>query len=820
MFAQDSTAAAWSRPLARMVLTTALLGMALLAMATLPGCGQSSAKHAQSTAGAKAEPAPTTAQQWLDRMAATYRHAKQYADSGTLQLSFAHGTAGQKVDETVDFAVTLDRPNRLRMHCYQAIVVADGKDLRATIGELDGQVLSVPCPQELVIESIFTDPSLGQALTQIAGSPPQISLLLTDKFLEAIQDGAKPPTLVDARTIDDHTCRGVELQRPEGRLLLWIDEVSYLVRRIEFPTEGLSKYLEQQLGEPITGAKLVADLRGATFDGPIDDVAFRFEVPADAKLVSQFDRRQPPLAPSVLLGKTIPDFKFTALDGTPLSRESLSGKIVVLDFWATWCQPCLEGLPNLQQVYERFKSNDKVVIYAVSIDQPDVTDGQVRSTFAQRKLSIPIARDLDQQAQTIFQVASIPNLFILGPDGTVAHNEIGFNPNLASELPEKLDKLLAGEAIHEKTLREYETRKAEFEATFGQALPADAEAEAETPPGRVEIAARSEPAGHRLTKLWTAADVNRPGNVLPFSTGDEEQLLVNDGWRRVEILDLAGHVEATRDLQIPDLSVVSFIRTAVDRDGARWYAGSASTQRQMHLFDQAWETKFSYPPEDAAEISDVQLADLDGDGNVEVCISFWGDRGIDVLDTSGKLLWQQGGLENVFRLAAVGPTDAPKTLLAAHARGTLATFDAAGKRGPEITVPKRFIRSLVAADLDGDGNNELCGLSPVAQDRDLLVGLSPAGEELWSYELPSGLHEQPVEMITAGRVVGDTHQWIVAAADGSIQLLSATGTLVDRFHYGAAVTGLAAAEIDGQPALIVGSTDGLSAWRLESLSSP
>lgn len=820
MFAQDFAACPRSRFKSHWGLLLAACGSLSWVIATTAGCGQSSAKQAESAAAEESSGAPTTADAWLARMAAPYRTAKQYADTGTLHLEFVHGTQGQKIDETVDFSVTYQRPNRLRLHCYQAIVVADGKDLRATIGELEGQVLSIPCPQELAVESLFGDPSLAQALTQIAGSPPQVGLLFTDKFVESIQEGAQKPTLVDSRTIDDHTCQGVEIQRPDGRMVLWIDAQSYLLRRIEFPTDGLAKYLEQQLGEAITSAKLVADLRGATMDGAIDDTAFKFELPPNARQVSQFDRRQPPLPPSSLLGKSIPEFKFLGIDGTPINRESLAGKVVVFDFWATWCQPCLESLPNLQQVYERYKGNDKVVFCAVSIDQPDVNDGQIKQAFAERKLSIPIARDTEQQSQTLFQVASIPNLFILGADGVVEHNEIGFNPNLASELPEKLDKLLAGESIYEKTLKDFEARKAEFDSTFGQASPAAAEEQAETPMGRATIAARSEPASHKLTKLWSDSELNRPGNILPLAAGNESRLIVNDGWKSIIELDLAGKVVAKHELKVADLGVVSFVRTAVGNDGQRWFAGSANTQRQMYLFDQSWQTRLTYPSDANSEISDVQLADLDGDGQIEVCIAYWGQRGIDVIDTAGKLLWQHKDMENVFRLAVIGPADAPKTLYAAHSLGTLATFDAKGTRGAEITVPKRFVRNIVAADLNGDGTPELCGLAPLAQDRDMLIGLAPSGEELWRYELPSGLHEQPVEMIAAGCAVGTTGQWIVASADGAIQLLAADGNLVDRFHYGSAITGIAAAEVDGAPALIVASTEGLSAWRLEANSQP
>lgn len=795
---------------------SAALGGALV-LSSVAGCGQSSAKQ---TATSDTQSAPATADEWLARMTSAYRTAQRYSDSGTLHLTFVHGAARQKIDETVDFSVTLERPNRLRIHCYQAIVVADGKDLYATIGELEGQVLHLPCPAEIAGETLFKDPSLAQALTQIAGSPPQIALLLGDKFLDAIREGAESSKLLDPRTIDDRTCRGVEIKRGDGGLVLWIDEKSSLLRRIEFPTSGLAKYLEEQIGEPISGATLVADLRGATIEAPIDDVAFRFEVPAEAKLVSQFDRRQPPLPPSALLGQPAPDFKFTGLDGAQITREALAGKVVVLDFWATWCQPCLESLPNLQQVYERFKTNDKVVICAVNIDQPDITDAQVRETFVQRKLSIPISRDSEQMAQTGFQVASIPNLFVIGPDGIVAHNEVGFNPNLAAELPDKLDKLLAGEAIHQQTLDDYKARKAEFDATFGQTTPTDAPSQGEEPPGRVEIAARSEPASHQLTKLWTAEGIEKPGNIMVVGSGADVRLFVNDGWKRVIELDSAGKTIANHELRVPELSVVSFLRTVSTGDGTRWFAGSANTQRQMHLFDQDWNTRWSYPPDGDAEISDVQLADLDGDGQFEVCISYWGNRGIEVLDQAGKVHWRADGLENVFRLAIIGPEGAPKTILASHARGTLAEFDSLGKRGAEITIPDRFIRSITAADLTGDGTVELCGLSPVAQDRDVLVGITPQGELLWSYELPSGLHEQPLEMIAAGRVIDDSGQWIVAAADGSIQLLSAEGQLVDRFHCGSAITGLAAAEIDGQPALLVASTEGLAACRLVKRTTP
>ena len=91
-----------------------------------------------------------------------------------------------------------------------------------------------------------------------------------------------------------------------------------------------------------------------------------------------------------------------------------------------------------------------------------------------------------------------------------------------------------------------------------------------------------------------------------------------------------------------------------------------------------------------------------------------------------------------------------------------------------------------------------------------------AGEELWRYPLPRGAHRQPIEQIVAGRLstVG-AGQWLLPAADGSIHIIASDGTPLDKFNYGAVLCGLATAEIDGRPLLIVSSTEGLEAWKVE-----
>jgi hypothetical protein len=89
------------------------------------------------------------------------------------------------------------------------------------------------------------------------------------------------------------------------------------------------------------------------------------------------------------------------------------------------------------------------------------------------------------------------------------------------------------------------------------------------------------------------------------------------------------------------------------------------------------------------------------------------------------------------------------------------------------------------------------------------------GETIWKYELPFG-SIRTVEPIIVGRVLpGTASQWILPGCDGSVHILGADGTLIDRFNYGAPINGLATAEIDGKPVLLISSANGVEAFRVE-----
>ena len=103
-----------------------------------------------------------------------------------------------------------------------------------------------------------------------------------------------------------------------------------------------------------------------------------------------------------------------------------------------------------------------------------------------------------------------------------------------------------------------------------------------------------------------------------------------------------------------------------------------------------------------------------------------------------------------------------------------------------------------------------------SQSKNLAIGLSLDGEDLWNYALPTGIQQQPIEPIISGRVTREgPGQWIFSGPDGSIHILAADGAPLDKYNSGVMLQGLATVEIDGQPALIISSADGVEAWKVE-----
>jgi thiol-disulfide isomerase/thioredoxin len=161
-----------------------------------------------------------------------------------------------------------------------------------------------------------------------------------------------------------------------------------------------------------------------------------------------------------LVGQKAPLFKAAMLDESPFALADHLGKsVIILDFWATWCGPCVRALPVMAEVAAEYKSKG-VELFAVNLQ--DDAEG-VRAFLKENKLDIQVVMDRDGGVGTLYQAEAIPQTVIIGKDGTVERVHVGVSPNLKSELVGDLDALLAGKKLAADS--PVETRAAEQRAS-------------------------------------------------------------------------------------------------------------------------------------------------------------------------------------------------------------------------------------------------------------------------------------------------------------------------------------------------------------------
>jgi thiol-disulfide isomerase/thioredoxin/Tfp pilus assembly protein PilF len=119
-----------------------------------------------------------------------------------------------------------------------------------------------------------------------------------------------------------------------------------------------------------------------------------------------------------------PNFRITTVQGQDLSLKQFAGRIVVLDFWATWCPPCRESVPELRELTRTYDPA-KLVLISISADDRDDT---WRQFIAENKMDWAQYRDADKKLVTLFTVRAYPTYLVIDGDRVITNRIIGANP--------------------------------------------------------------------------------------------------------------------------------------------------------------------------------------------------------------------------------------------------------------------------------------------------------------------------------------------------------------------------------------------------------
>ncbi len=145
---------------------------------------------------------------------------------------------------------------------------------------------------------------------------------------------------------------------------------------------------------------------------------------------------------SPLVGKPAPDFDLELVEGQRFHLANSKGKVVVLDFWATWCGPCIQAMPQVEKVTGEFDEKD-VQLVAVNLQE---TPQQIKAMMERHQLKIPrVALDKDGSIAEKYKAHAIPQTVIIGRDGNIARLFVGGGPHLGDQLRDAIKATLAGE---------------------------------------------------------------------------------------------------------------------------------------------------------------------------------------------------------------------------------------------------------------------------------------------------------------------------------------------------------------------------------------
>ena len=109
------------------------------------------------------------------------------------------------------------------------------------------------------------------------------------------------------------------------------------------------------------------------------------------------------------------------LDGRLHQLADYRGKVILINFWATWCVPCREEMPSIQQLKDKLAGKPFVVL-AVNLDEPE---SRIRTFLSQMKLDFPILLDPEKKAAPAWGARILPASFVIGPDGRIRYSLLG-----------------------------------------------------------------------------------------------------------------------------------------------------------------------------------------------------------------------------------------------------------------------------------------------------------------------------------------------------------------------------------------------------------
>lgn len=237
-----------------------------------------------------------------------------------------------------------------------------------------------------------------------------------------------------------------EADKQEKGLVLpmtfWVDKDRQVVLQHKFDGGGIFAQMFRAFADN-ANFTMSTTLSVAKFNETLPDSLFAFTPPADATEVEKFDSKQAEAEEEAevesLVGSDAVSFLLADLNGKQFNMDKLRGKIVVIEFWASWCGPCRETMPHVEKLHKEFKDRGLVVL---GMNDEEVADAK---RFVQKHgYTFPTLVDAESAVSKQYGIQAIPQTVVIDRDGKIAAHFMGTGQE--ANLREAVKVLLAVKA--------------------------------------------------------------------------------------------------------------------------------------------------------------------------------------------------------------------------------------------------------------------------------------------------------------------------------------------------------------------------------------
>jgi len=384
----------------------------------------------------------------IDRSAAFHAGLQSARVKMEVRMEMPEGLPGMPGSGPEHYAVAISKPQNLA-------VVSVGDSFGASFIQNDEQAYgeSPMFKRYVLTEATPFDRMTGEGGNEslaVPGSEVLLGLVSSGEGGSATFDGKGK--LLGEKAVGGVDCYHLSLKGPEGRAELWIarGEQPWLMRhRTEAPE------MPKMPDKDESGAMAFSFMPGFDihFSGweANPDLAGSFEIRPREGFTEAETLYPPPEEMGALLGgldgpggehpsvgEPAPEVSLRSEGNDAVELSSLKGKVVVLDFWATWCQPCVIELPLVDKVTDA-RSDKGVVFYAVNTGESEKV---VKKFLKEKKFDVPLVLDDDGAISSAYGVNALPHLVIIDAEGTVRHVHLGSGPGMEQRLATEIDALL------------------------------------------------------------------------------------------------------------------------------------------------------------------------------------------------------------------------------------------------------------------------------------------------------------------------------------------------------------------------------------------